>query len=128
MTGTRGLWSVITSNCCMPIKNTLNFNIAHVTASNSNSITAYLDSASVRQREPAWTRRHCPSAVCCCMTNPRPCLLASVHTLVGLATSNTGAVVKHSFVFASAWLCSVVHVNSVFVLRRGLSGVLLIQS
>ena len=59
------------------------------------------------------------------MTNPRPCLLASVHTLVGFATSkkaNTGAVIKHSFAFSSAWSCSIVHVNSFFVLRRGLNG------
>ena len=55
------------------------------------------------------------------MTNPRPCLLASIHTLVGLATLKKATVVKHSFGFASAWSCSVVHVNLVFVLRRSLS-------
>ena len=59
------------------------------------------------------------------MKNPRPCLLASVHTLVGFATSkkaNTGAVIKHSFAFSSTWLCFIVTINSFFVLRRRLNG------
>ena len=59
------------------------------------------------------------------MTNPSPCLLASVHILVGFATSkmaNTGVVVRHSFTFVSAWLCSVVHMNSFLVLSSGLNG------
>ena len=61
------------------------------------------------------------------MINPRPHLLASVHILVAFVTSkkaNTGVAIKHSFTFVRAWSCSVVHINSFLVLRRGLNGVI----
>ena len=57
--------------------------------------------------------------------NPRPCLLASVHSCVGLRLSKnarTGLDVSISLAVRNAWLCSVDHINSFLVLRRGRSG------
>lgn len=125
----RGLWSIITSKCCIPMRHTLHFHILHITTSSSSSITAYLDSASVRQWDTTWTRYHYPSTVCCCVTNPIPCpcLLASVHVLVAFITlqkTDTSVIIRHFFTFFSAWSSSVVHINSFLVLRSCLNGVI----
>ena len=65
--------------------------MAHDTASSSNSIIAYRDSALDRNLEPACIRDHV-SPVFCCRTNPRPCRLASVHRRVGLVGSKYDSV------------------------------------
>ena len=123
--GMRGLWSVIPLKYCRPVRNTLHFHMAHATANSSSSITAYPHSASVRQQDPACTRFHCRFVTSCCITNPKPCLLVSVHNHVLLVTSknnNSGALVRCFFSFATAWSRSSVHVNLFFVLSRGRSG------
>ena len=122
----RRLWFIITSKCCVPMRYTVHFHILHITASNSSSITAYLDSASVRQWNPKF---HYPCTVCCCMINPIPCpcLLASVHVLVAFITSqntDTSVIIRHFFILFSAWSSSVVHINSFLVLRSCLNGVI----
>ena len=55
---------------------------AQTIANISSSIMAYRDSAVLRKRDPACTSTHLPAGVCCCRTNPMPCLLASVHRRV----------------------------------------------
>jgi len=100
----------------------LHFHIAHDTASSSNSMTAYFDSASVRHRKPACTKCHILCCPCCCIIKPKPGLLASVHSLVGLFTSknaSAGAVMRHSLMLAIAASCSGVHKNSFLVQRSG---------
>ena len=87
-------------------------------------MTAYRDSVSVRNLDPAWMRTQLLSSYCC-STNPRPCLLASVHSCVGLHMSKNdkvGVDVSDSLAIQNAWSCSAVHRNSFLVLRRGRSG------
>ena len=120
-----GLWSVITLKCGRPARNILHFRVAQVTASSSSSMTAYRDSGSVRKRDPAWIRVQVLSAVFCCRTKPRPCLLASVHRRVGLLASkkaSVGAVMRDSLAVENARSWSVDQMKSFFVLRRGRSG------
>ena len=85
--------------------------LAHNAASSSSSIIAYRDSASDRNREPAWMRDQV-SPVCCCRTNPIPCRLVSVHRRVGLVGSkyaSVGADTNDSFM---AWKASSDQTNS----------------
>ena len=84
--GISGLWSVIMVKCCRPVKNILHLEIVQQKANISSSMTAYLDSVSVRKREPAWIRFHVPAVFCCSM-KPRPWWLASVGKRVGLLIS-----------------------------------------
>ena len=98
--------------------------IAHETASSLSLMMAYRDSVSVRNRDPVWMRAHLPF-IPCCKTNPRPSLLASVDNCVGLEISKyarVGAVVSDCRALLNACLCSVAHMKSFFVLRRGLRG------
>ena len=56
---------------------------------------------------------------------PRPCLLASVHSRVGLLVSKNervAAVVSDSLATMKDFVCSVDHMKSFFVLSRGRSG------
>ena len=84
MIGISGLWSVMMGKCCKPARKRLHFITAHHTASISNSIVAYLDSLSVRKREPAWMRFHVVPLISCCKMKPSPYRLASMHKRVGL--------------------------------------------
>ena len=123
--GTSGWWSVTTVKCASPAKNTLHFMIAHDTARSSSSMTAYLDSASVRKRDPAWVRVQVLSTFCCCRMKPRPFLLASVQRRVGRLQSKNervGAVVNDSLATWNAWSRFGDQRKSFFVLRRGRSG------
>ena len=103
----------------------LHLDTAHATASSSSSIIAYLDSALLKNRDPAWTSIHCPSDDCCWRTNPTPCLLASVQIRVGLAMSknaNVGALARCCLALDSACSWVVDQTNSFLELRRGCSG------
>ena len=99
-----------------PAKNNLHLVIAQATVSNSSSMTAYRDSGSDKNLDPAWMRTQLlPS--CCCRMNPRPCLLASVHSPVGLQLSKnarTGLDVSDSLAIQNAQSCSVDHMNLFF--------------
>ena len=98
--------------------------MAQATASSSSSITAYRDSGSDRNLDPAWKRTQLLPSYCCRM-NPRPCLLASVQSRVGLRLSKNARVgldVSDSLAAWNARSWSVVHMNSFLVLRRGRSG------
>ena len=81
---------------CMPARNMWHLLMAHETANSSSSMIAYRDSASERNRDPAWTMSQA-SACCCWRMKPSPCRLASVHRRVGLVGSEyarVGADVK----------------------------------
>ena len=83
--GIRGLWSVTMVRFCSPIKNNLHLETAQHTASISSSMTAYLDSMSLRNHDPAWMRFHVP-AVFCCKVKPRPWWLYSICRQAGRLT------------------------------------------
>ena len=57
--------------------------------------------------------------------NPRPCLLASVHSCIGLRLSKNdriGLDMSDTLVVRNAWLCLADHRNLFLVRRRGWSG------
>ena len=98
--------------------------MAHATASSSNSIVAYRDSASDKNLDPAWTKDQL-SPCCCWRMYPSPCRLASVLRRVGLVMSKkdkTGCMVRDSLAVwkAVSWLGD--HTNSFLVLNKGRSG------
>ena len=86
--GTSGAWSVHIWNLSLgrPSMNMAVLVHAHVIPNSSNSHIAYLDSASVKNLEPAWTGFQSPFACSCFKTNPIPNSLdASEMSLVLLS-------------------------------------------
>ena len=84
--GIRGLWSVMTVKCSIPARKMLHLLMAHATARHLSSITVYLLSASIRNRDPACTVLHSlvPLVDFCRSTNPISKVLASVWRQVSL--------------------------------------------
>ena len=80
-------------------------------------MTAYRDSASDRNLEPAWTTDQMPSC-CCWRTKPRPWRLASVYRrvdLVGSKYDSVGADVSDSLTVRNAVSNSSDQMNSFLV-------------
>ena len=105
----------------------LHFLMAQATVRHSSSMTAYLLSVSVRNRDPVCTVFHSSllSADFWRRTNPNPSVLASVYRRVSLVVSKyakVGADVSAFLASAKALSCSCAHKNSFRVLRSGLSG------
>ena len=100
-----------------PAKNKLHLIIAQDTANNSS---AYLDSGSDKNRDPACTRTHA-SLDFCWRTKPRPRQLAFVQIRVGLLGSKkdrVGADIKDNLAFSKASSRPSDQTNSFLVLRR----------
>ncbi len=95
--GTSGLWSVTISKCGKPFGRHLHFFTAHTTPSISCSISAYLDSVSDRNLDPACVVFHFSCS--CCSTNPIPNLLVSVMSLVGFSMLKYESVMLFERVF-----------------------------
>ena len=71
MMPTSGLWSTTSSNLA-PLKKSLHFFTAHVTASNSTSVAEYLDSAGVTHLLPHCSSFHLPLSSSCQSAYPSP--------------------------------------------------------
>lgn len=117
----------MTVKCSMPARKMLHFLMAHATAKHSSSMTAYLLSVSVRNRDPACTILHSlvPSVDFCRSTNPIPKVLASVWRQVSLVVSKYAKVGEEVNTFlacmkASSW--GLPHRNSLRVLSSGRRG------
>ena len=100
--------------------------MAQATARHSSSMTAYLFSVFVRNRDPACTVFH--SSLLSAdfwRTNPNPSVLASVYRRVSLVVSKyatVGTDVSAFLACVKASSCGSSHQNLFRVLRRGLSG------
>ena len=109
----RGLWSVTTVKWLMPARKLLHFLMAQETARHSSSMTAYLLSVSVRNRDllAQSSISFLLSADFWRRTNPNPSVLASVYRRVSLILSKyakVGTDVSAFFVLREGfvmWLC-----------------------
>ena len=117
----------MTVKCSMPARKILHSSMPHATARHSSSITAYLLSASVRNRDPACTVFHSlvPSVDFCRSINLIPKVLVSVRRRVSFVVSKyakVGEVISTflACVKASSW--GLPHRNSLQVLSSGRRG------
>ena len=108
--GIRGLWSVINVKWLMPARKMLHFLMAQATARHSSSMTAYLLSVSVRNRDPACIVFH-SSADFWRRTNPNPSVVYRRVSLVVSKYAKVGADVNAFLACAKASSCGCAHKN-----------------